>query len=323
MRCLRLRVPFLWVDSRSSSARVVAVLALSASLAASSAQGAWLFSDDFDSVSGSVATGVGDGTAAAVGTLGNWNVNKPQNSGASATVSAVDGSLMYVGNNYSVGSAGGKKIQITTHTSTSSNSAIFDRTFATQNGEIWLSFTFQVNKDDFDQTLAPMMFFSNQQFANIGTQGYFGYGLNGSDPGISRLSLRRGTSAMQLSTVPSAADTTFYVVARMWKDADTTYNKTEMWINPILGGDESLPAPTLAHTETWNPANSAMQGTDTSYVGLRYFGAFNDGRAVFLDNFRGGLSWNDIRPGAVPEPGTATLVGMSIMGLLFLRRKVV
>lgn len=124
------------------------------------------------------------------------------------------------------------------------------------------------------------------------------------------------------SIAPIVANTTYFVVARMWHD-DTVvgktgvpfggFNRMAMWINPDGADTLDTPDSTSYGLSTANPVTVST----ITAVDLFDYDAWTTRGYALVDNYVIGQSWGDVVP--VPEPVSLAL--LSIGGMALLRRR--
>ena len=265
------------------------------------------------------------------GTLGYNGASWNQGTGTH-TVQA--GGLEYSGSvsgggSYTVGSTAGNSVLATHSGSTdpafslqiAAHPASLNAT-STGKTEIWISYTLQVS----NAQLSPIFYFDNQSNTSFGNA-EFGFGYDPTATG--GFNIRRGStwSGSRIAG-PISVSTTYYIVGRQSTSAslyeDHRWDRGEMWINPVLNPDGSLPTADMTFD------NGGNGQSDWSMIMFRFYGAAV-GRTITIDNIAVGTqyAWNpgesfETRSGIspIPEPSWVGLVlaGMACSTLLLRRR---
>ena len=136
---------------------------------------------------------------------------------------------------------------------------------------------------------------------------------NGSNDVFVRTSGTGGSFAAG-SNIGNTNDVTYHIVGLLSRTAPGNYTRFSMWLNPDL---DDLLTPDALMT-----GNTGL--SQVSYIGFRSAN-LDSGDILLVDGLQLSTTWNEalrIKANDVPEPGTAALIGLGLLGLgLYKRRK--
>lgn len=119
------------------------------------------------------------------------------------------------------------------------------------------------------------------------------------------------------SNIGTTTDITYHIVGLLSRATDTgNYTSFSMWLNPELG---DLLTPDAVMT-------GSTGLSQVSYVGLRSAN-LDSGDVLLIDGLQLSTTWDEAlrvsasRTNDVPEPGTAALIGLGLLGLGFAKRR--
>lgn len=253
----------------------IALLSAAILLASPEAHAVLIAYDDFSYMAGATIGGENGGT----GWSGAWTTT------GTATNYTTSSALTY--------SAGTLNIAGDTRTARigSDSTNLYARQFAAQTGTLYFSFLFRLDSSTL-QTNDFIHFMLNNDAVNTDSGGI---GLLSTT--TDRLGARIG-GANGGDTTSSATDfvanTTYFLVGKIWKNASPNYNTVDLFINPI----SSIEPITSSATDA-----GSMSAPTISYFTLRGFNLDTDDRYVF-DELRIGDTFASV----VPEPSTALLL---------------
>ncbi|MEM6550726.1 MAG: PEP-CTERM sorting domain-containing protein [Planctomycetota bacterium] len=256
-----------------------------------------LLSDNFESY----ATGDLNGN-------GGWTAN--------AAVDVVAGGLDYANGDITIN--GGDQRVFSNALSPNAQTALASNSFASQDGEVWFSFTLQA--DNSSNTPRYWFYVGEDAALASGSSGVKGSiaDNNTGDDGI-RAEFRRNTNAQSSSDAAFTSNEVLFVVGRLSKDgvgpsAADAYDLFEFWLNP---SSTTLGAPTRSIEP--NTASTFTDGIDT--FGLTTLSAATD---LSWDNLLIGTSQADVvdvYTTPIPEPASLALVGLGLLAIGGRRRR--
>jgi hypothetical protein len=120
-------------------------------------------------------------------------------------------------------------------------------------------------------------------------------------------------STVTFDTTPHMEGETIFLVGKY--DFSSSPNPVSLWIDPDASTFGAAAEPT-----GFLSATTGTDGFSIDRFNMRQNTAASVPRAMQWDELRFGTTWADVTP-AVPEPGTAALLGLSFAGLLAARRR--
>ena len=182
--------------------------------------------------------------------------------------------------------------------------------------QIFVDFYLQVDSGSLVNNDFLAFWFSDSNSPNFGIKADQG-GTSSTNDVFGRLSGSAGPYVPN-SDIGSTNDITHHIVALLSKDlSSTTFNRLNVWLNPVFG---DLATPDLTTTRAVNTgltsfnkigfrsANLDRSTTNTS---------IND--EILIDNLRLSTTWNEAMN--IPEPATLALLGIGFAGIGLRYRK--
>ena len=219
------------------------------------------------------------------------------------------------GQSYSNGSltiSGGANSAQSSNVSSAVTAPLATKSFASQSGEIWMSFTLSIS----NTANADRYWFWLSDTTNINSG--FTAAIGDTNSGTKSLytETRINTTAITGPQTNITEGQTVFLVARLSKDGAATdtdaYDRVELWVNPL--------------STTLGSASSSVDRTNSSFTGgVVSFGLTALGGTPTLqwDNLLVGTTQADVlNVYAIPEPSTfAALGGAAALGLAILYRR--
>lgn len=278
--------------------KILGLTLAAAQLLPTTAQGALIAYDGFDTYANGDLTDDNGGT----GWIGAWDVN-------TITANVVDGGLSY--SNGEININGGAKAVDGFGANTDNEMGIVRQFTPTDaNGDIYFSYLVQPRLVSGD---APGGFFYRMYLSNTTSRNDAGGGVGDLSTTEPWFGARIGkTGPTDLIETPYASGyggaTTYLLVGKLSSTGGTSYDQLEMWVNPSTVG---LGAADIT-------INSSTGETVMNYYGLRSFQIPDSGDVIY-DELRIGTTAGSV----VPEPSTYALVAgaLSLFGVMLRRRK--
>jgi len=181
------------------------------------------------------------------------------------------------------------------------------RSFAPQTGDVYMSFLFQkgagVDVEDFYN-------FQLSNGATGNTSAALGVGIRNTsgNPFFARVG-SSGSGTTNTSSTDSALGETYLVVAKFSKDGSSTYNRTDLYLNPT-----SLSEPLSADASATDNVTGL---TELSLFSIRNY-VPESGDSILIDELRIGTTFASV----VPEPSSFALIaGLLSMSWLMMRQR--
>ncbi|GHC05430.1 hypothetical protein [Cerasicoccus arenae] len=181
--------------------------------------------------------------------------------------------------------------------------------FASQDGDVWFSFTINVSATN----NSNRFWFYVSDDADLGNSGVMGQINSGSGALLS--GYRATTSQFTSGSNSLPSDETLFLVGKFSKDGISgtgDYDKMEMWINP---SSTTLGAGSIAQNVT---STGISDGIDTFAIT-----ALGGGSTVLWDNLLVGTTQADVLDVySIPEPSTITfMIGLSALTIAWTRHR--
>lgn len=195
---------------------------------------------------------------------------------------------------------------------TDSHDAAFRR-FSALSGDVYASFLFRYDAGAIGNNDFLGLWFDNSATGGSPHTDVPNFGLKAQEgPSSSDYFLRlTGTGGSFVTTPQAAIGNTVQIVARLYKESSTTYNRMQLWVNP---------------TNATNPTPLTISGATSlsaiSRIGFR-IANLDAGDRLLVDNVAIGTTFDSVMIN-VPEPATMALVALTVpfgVGLRFARRR--
>ncbi len=200
------------------------------------------------------------------------------------------------------GSAGAQAARIQTTVNESEQSELFHRSFPAQSGTLYLGMRLQLESFETDDFLQFSLSNGSPLTGNASLS--FGVRNAAGSPFFARVGNHSNTTN---STLTSANQTDYMLVVKISRDGASTYNRTDLWVNP-----SPLAEPATATATHVGPATGLGQ---VSILNVRIW-SFEADDAVYFDDIRLGTSYAAV----VPEPAGLSLLLLGLPALLRRRR---